>query len=515
MLAARLLSKGGYDCEREVRTLEMLKIRFGDAELAACEVMLRDVADSKRLDAAIRGLGPPMAAPAARGPAAGAARALAAGAARSAASAAGNAAAAAGAGAAPAAGGAAEDEDEDAMMVTPTASPRASITAAAAAAAAAAPAPAPAAAPPPPAEPPAPLPPGTDGALARLRSTIASHLFWPKMEEREFSLPPELKAAMEVGRPARRPRGVAPAEQRRVAAREACSSPARAALALTPPPRPQKPTPAAPQVYAERYHHLKAPRKLMWRPSLGAVTLEVEAGPAGPVEFRVTPLHAALLLQFAGREPADAASATALAAALGAPAAAVRRKALFWVNNGVLAEGRTPSGDVAYWRVPELDPSRIGEASGCCLVLSARIFDQLLPALGSPAAPTVRPACPSPDPTSPARPTPPNRTPPPVSTEAADLSWEDAAAGGAAGEPGGAAAAALAEMAPFENYILGVLTNFSAVALDRLHNLLRVFVVGEPKYEGRSQEQLAAYLQHLIAAGKVEADNGVYKRVKG
>ena len=99
-------------------------------------------------------------------------------------------------------------------------------------------------------------------------------------------------------------------------------------------------------------------------------------------------------------------------------------------------------------------------------------------------------------------------------TEANDLSWEDAAGGAGAG--GNAEDAALAEMAPFENYILGILTNFSSVALDRLHNLLRVFVVGEPKYEGRSQEQLAAFLAHLIAAGKVEVDGtGVYRRKKG
>ncbi|KIY92945.1 anaphase-promoting complex subunit 2 [Monoraphidium neglectum] len=220
-------------------------------------------------------------------------------------------------------------------------------------------------------------------------------------------------------------------------------------------PYPQPPT--KPQVYAERYHHLKAPRKLMWRPSLGAVTLEVSCGGAA-IEFRVTPLHAALLLRFAGRAPGDALSAGALAAALGVPQAVVRRKALFWVDNGVLAEGRTAGGDVAYRRVEALDPSRI------------------------------------------------------VSTEASDLSWDDAAAGGPA--PG--ADDALAGMAPFENFILGILTNFSAVALDRLHNLLRVFVVGEPKYEGRSQEQLGAFLAHLVAQGKVEVDAaGVYRRKKG
>lgn len=52
-LAERLLrNKDDYDQETSV--LEHLKIRFGDAALQACEVMLRDVLDSRRLDAVIR-----------------------------------------------------------------------------------------------------------------------------------------------------------------------------------------------------------------------------------------------------------------------------------------------------------------------------------------------------------------------------------------------------------------------------------------------------------------------------
>lgn len=31
--------------------MELLKLRFGDASLHSCEVMLKDVGDSKRLDA--------------------------------------------------------------------------------------------------------------------------------------------------------------------------------------------------------------------------------------------------------------------------------------------------------------------------------------------------------------------------------------------------------------------------------------------------------------------------------
>ena len=38
MLAEKLLAKTDYDCEREVRTLELLKLRFGDANLHSCEV---------------------------------------------------------------------------------------------------------------------------------------------------------------------------------------------------------------------------------------------------------------------------------------------------------------------------------------------------------------------------------------------------------------------------------------------------------------------------------------------
>lgn len=41
MLADRLLAKTDYDCERELRTLELLKVRFGEANLHTAEVMLK------------------------------------------------------------------------------------------------------------------------------------------------------------------------------------------------------------------------------------------------------------------------------------------------------------------------------------------------------------------------------------------------------------------------------------------------------------------------------------------
>jgi len=54
LLAERLLARAGYDCEREVRTLELLKLRFGEAPLHGAEVMLKDLADSRRVDANCR-----------------------------------------------------------------------------------------------------------------------------------------------------------------------------------------------------------------------------------------------------------------------------------------------------------------------------------------------------------------------------------------------------------------------------------------------------------------------------
>jgi anaphase-promoting complex subunit 2 len=53
LLADRLIQKRqNYD--QETTVLELLKVRFGDAALQACEVMLKDLTDSRRLDHTVR-----------------------------------------------------------------------------------------------------------------------------------------------------------------------------------------------------------------------------------------------------------------------------------------------------------------------------------------------------------------------------------------------------------------------------------------------------------------------------
>ncbi|RAH85969.1 anaphase-promoting complex subunit ApcB [Aspergillus japonicus CBS 114.51] len=53
MLGERLLRKRA-DFDQEMSVLELLKVRFGDNALQACEVMLRDIFDSRRVDGVIR-----------------------------------------------------------------------------------------------------------------------------------------------------------------------------------------------------------------------------------------------------------------------------------------------------------------------------------------------------------------------------------------------------------------------------------------------------------------------------
>ncbi|XP_053674106.1 anaphase-promoting complex subunit 2-like [Anopheles nili] len=53
LLAERLLSQVEFNPEKEVKHLELLKSRFGESLLHSCDVMLKDISDSKRINAHI------------------------------------------------------------------------------------------------------------------------------------------------------------------------------------------------------------------------------------------------------------------------------------------------------------------------------------------------------------------------------------------------------------------------------------------------------------------------------
>ncbi|KAF9127957.1 Anaphase-promoting complex subunit 2 [Linnemannia schmuckeri] len=60
ILADRLLQATDFNVDREIRQLELLKLRFGDTDLHHCEVMLADIAESKRVNSNIQSLRPQM-----------------------------------------------------------------------------------------------------------------------------------------------------------------------------------------------------------------------------------------------------------------------------------------------------------------------------------------------------------------------------------------------------------------------------------------------------------------------
>ena len=67
-------------------------------------------------------------------------------------------------------------------------------------------------------------------------------------------------------------------------------------------------------------------------------------------------------------------------------------------------------------------------------------------------------------------------------------------------------------MAVYEQYIMGMLTNFdSGLPLDRIHNMLKMFC-STPPYD-RSAEQLAGFLTTLVAADRIACEGAVYRRL--
>ena len=56
MLADKLLANLDYNVDQEVHTLELLKLRFGEMSMRSCEVMLKDLNDSKRTNTNIKSL---------------------------------------------------------------------------------------------------------------------------------------------------------------------------------------------------------------------------------------------------------------------------------------------------------------------------------------------------------------------------------------------------------------------------------------------------------------------------
>ncbi|KAL7091380.1 hypothetical protein ACP275_12G102100 [Erythranthe tilingii] len=203
--------------------------------------------------------------------------------------------------------------------------------------------------------------------------------------------------------------------------------------------------------YAKRFNEIKTPRKLLWKKNLGTVKLELQLEDR-VLPFTVTPLHASIISQF---EDQTSWTSKSLAAAVGVPVEVLNRRIYFWINKGILAESVDESGDNKFSLVEAMvENGKNGVNSGGCDELLAGDDDG----------------------------------------ERSIASVEDQLR---------------KEMTVYEKFITGMLTNFGSMALDRIHNTLKMFCRGDPAYD-KSLQQLQSFLAGLVAEEKLELKDGMY-----
>ncbi|WCJ22207.1 Anaphase-promoting complex subunit 2 [Euphorbia peplus] len=204
--------------------------------------------------------------------------------------------------------------------------------------------------------------------------------------------------------------------------------------------------------YAKRFHEIKTPRKLLWKKNLGTVKLELQFEDRA-MQFTVTPVLAAIIMQFQDRKSW---TSTELAAATGMPVDVLNRRISFWISKGILAESFGSDKNDHIFNLVE----SIGDASKTSG--NGGSPDELL--VGDEEG------------------------------ERSVASVEDQIR---------------KEMTVYEKFILGMLTNFGSMALDRIHNTLKMFCVADPPYD-KSLQQLQSFLSGLASEEKLELVNGMY-----
>lgn len=299
MLADRLLAKNDFECDRELRTLELLKVRFGESSLHTAEVMLKDFSDSKRINGNVRTVS---------------------------------------------------------NTSTPLKNCRNLVP------------------------------------IDNLSVLILSQLFWPQIQTEDFVLPAEIKVMLDT--------------------------------------------------FAHKFHALKAPRVLQWKPNLGLVDLTLTIGEQS-VDFLVSPLLATLLIHFK-QQPVW--SLEALAEKISLPKDVIKKKMVYWINQGVVAEKYSKPGELTYTRNEEIcrPVGFTGDAVD-------GLADDLANTSDTPDA-----------------------------------------------------------MSSFEPFVMGMLTNFDSLSLDRIHNMLKMFVT-DPPYD-KSIEDLSAFMAKLSTEDKIVLEGGLYKK---
>ncbi|KAJ3681820.1 hypothetical protein LUZ60_014393 [Juncus effusus] len=201
--------------------------------------------------------------------------------------------------------------------------------------------------------------------------------------------------------------------------------------------------------YAKRFHEIKTPRKLVWKKNLGTVKLELQFEDR-TMQFTVSPVHAAIVMQF---QEKPSWSAKSLASEIGLPIDALNRRISFWISKGILTEsaGAEPNDPIFTIIDSMADFNKNNIANDSC---------QLMEEESEPSVASVEEQL-------------------------------------------------RKEMTVFEKFIMGMLTNFGSMTLDRIHNTLKMFCTSDPTYD-KSLQQLQSFMAGLISDEKVEMRDGSY-----
>lgn len=214
--------------------------------------------------------------------------------------------------------------------------------------------------------------------------------------------------------------------------------------------------------FSAEYARLKNPRRLVWMNQLGVVQIELdvleqlEDGTTAVEtrEFSVSPLLATLVSHF---EDKDEWNVEELANETGLTEHEIQKRMAYWVNNRVIkvVSGSQPST----YKVATTDHLLQGENDQVAAVVAME---------------------------------------------------EDQN-----GQSVSIAAQEEEEMEVFESYICGMLTNLGQLPLDRIHNMLKMFVTGSDVKYNKTPQQLSMFLKHLCKQEKLECGpDGMYKLIK-
>jgi anaphase-promoting complex subunit 2 len=233
--------------------------------------------------------------------------------------------------------------------------------------------------------------------------------------------------------------------------------------------------------YGDRYSKLKAPRRLLWKASMGSVQFTVELDSGDPLSLSLPPIPASVIMYLvdgpANQSIADLASLLKL------------------------------QRDALLKRISPLISSRLislsSDGSEVQLIVdsvpssSESALPGTLPASAVSALPTSVPGV--------ARTGPNSGGSAPTSTVSAPLppshDFEDIT---------DSAPPAIADdgMAVFESFVIGMLTNLGPMPLDRIHNMLKMYCF-DPPYD-RSPEDLHRLLVRMIDQDQVDISAGAF-----